>query len=479
MKRFLWLLPLALALLLYLPALPGAGWVLDDQPLLRDHVAPTSILGEWIQPTYAAAGGAPSYVWRPLIASCWRLLTLLFGASPWVFHAFNLGMHLLELLLLQRVVRRIGGSRDTAPLAAFLALVLTLHPSTPDLVGWAASAFDLAAGLCLLLALERGLAGGRMAPWLVAALLCKETALPGLVVVPMLVVWVTGKGSVKSWSTWVGPAVAAALWGGAHVLVTRQAGQTGPLADVARAWMQGLGLVAAPPRAALAHLYNPEDPWWGGALIALAGGICWLAPRFRPVSVATGVWAVMLLPVALGVPMIGLWPLRYLHLPLLLALVPVATAVVQKRWLFVVGTVLGLAWGPRVASRVDEWGGEAALWKGELAMEEGNPYALRQWVRLRWPEADLAERRELLPLWEQSIRSLPRPLAFFDPEEERFELAKGAFQVGEFALARAQGMLYLKLHPDRREAWCLLADAGERSDAPEEEVKAADAKCRP
>ena len=471
------LLPLAVGLLLYLPPALASGWALDDWVLIAQHPHATdgSWLGEWTQPTYLAAGDHSSFVWRPLVATLWRGLGWAFGLSPTPFHLMSLALHLTNLLILQRVIRlwalRLGYS--AGPAAAILALGWTLHPATPDVVGWVSSTFELGATLGVLMALRAGLRTEMVFPWIFVALLCKESALPAVVGVPLLAglvtearrrIWIESLGAGLSW--WI-----------LHRLVTGQSGQY-PM-EGWTAWLQLLGAGWAPLRASMSHLFDPEASVQPGILLLVLGGLCLGVRGLRPLGLGGLVGAWMLLPAGFGVALIGIAPLRYLYLPLAMVLVPLGALPLRKVLLGGAGILLGLAWGPRAASRADEWRDEESLWQGELLMEAGNPVAVRQWVRYRWEHGEPERRPELLATWKVAIDRMPRSVQWFNPVDERFELAQAAFIVGNFPLAQEQVSLYLLSRPDAPpKAWCLLADSLEHGGGGAHELDLADRRCK-
>jgi hypothetical protein len=66
-----WLLPLAVAGALYASGSVAEGWILDDNVNLARHAAHGDLLGEWLEPTYAHAGGTSGARSRPA-CSTWR-----------------------------------------------------------------------------------------------------------------------------------------------------------------------------------------------------------------------------------------------------------------------------------------------------------------------------------------------------------------------------------------------------------------------
>lgn len=169
-----WLLPLVLLLTLgaYLPALQH-GLVWDDHFLLTDDPRVTgplqlaALLSPYWQSVQAAGG--PAYT-RPLVTLSFALQHGLTGLNPLPLHAFNVGIHLLNGLLLWHVLARLVGASSgpgakSGPGASsgFRALwrsqlvwLYLVYPLQVEPVAWIAGRTDLLAmsfGLLSLLLL--------------------------------------------------------------------------------------------------------------------------------------------------------------------------------------------------------------------------------------------------------------------------------------------------------------------------------------
>ena len=115
--------PLALALLVvvsYLPALQG-GFVWDDVIFAEEPVihSPGALRSIRFSPTDIKNEG---HYW-PLIYSSFWLEHRLWGLQPAGYHAVNLFLHLLNCLLLWRLLRRLA-----VPGALLIAAVFAVHP---------------------------------------------------------------------------------------------------------------------------------------------------------------------------------------------------------------------------------------------------------------------------------------------------------------------------------------------------------------
>lgn len=472
LKEAVWAwLPLGIAMGLFLPAIPGTQAILDDQGLLLSPQHP-DLLAEWFQPTFMQAYGRGSAVWRPLMASVWDIVALL-GRELWVFKSLNVLLCLGCLHYFQRVARGCGAS---TPWAALLALGWLLHPGTVDTVLWASCAFDLGAIFCLLLAIDRGLSGKSIAFALMAALLCKETALGACLGIPLLL-----------WGHQKKPQIGWALIAAGGYLALRMLLQIPHLNPGLQAWSEGGAAliqlatsIYGPLQAGFGHIFMPDEaPDRLGWVILL--GLVGLSVYNRKAGFTLALWIICLLPVAAGLPLLGLRPLRYLSLPLALALPALGALRIPERYLWLLGVGILLSLGPRAWSRGGEWQTEQQLWTAELAIEPENPYLQRQVILQAYLQGDPATRRSLLAAWADAIDRMPRALAFYDPQEEHWSLAQAAFLSGDATLALQQVQQYRLIKHDQVPAnvWCLEADALSQLQASPEAIAHADAQCRP
>jgi tetratricopeptide (TPR) repeat protein len=184
------LLPVGLAALAFAPGL-WAGFLYDDR---RDVV---------LNPAAAAAsfwdrlGGTL----RPLVKASYALQDALHGMAPWAFHAVNLALHLIAVVLVFHLVRRAcvlaeagtGLQNDpTLPerTALIAAALWAVHPALAETVVYVSGRSAGLSGVLVLGALAAA-TGARLRPGLafacaLAAPLARETAL----VAPLLLtVW--------------------------------------------------------------------------------------------------------------------------------------------------------------------------------------------------------------------------------------------------------------------------------------------------
>jgi len=90
--------------------------------------------------------------WHPLTWWSWQLDTAIWGAGPRGYHLTNIGLHLLNTLLVQRVLRQLTGRRLGT---FFVTIVFAIHPLRWESVAWISERKDLLSALFALLAVER------------------------------------------------------------------------------------------------------------------------------------------------------------------------------------------------------------------------------------------------------------------------------------------------------------------------------------
>lgn len=254
---------------------------------------------------------------RPLGRVLWfGVLGRASGESPVVFHAANLALWVLAVVLLWALARRLGGERVAAVAAGVFAL--TYAADVPVL--WASGAQDLLAlvlALGALLAVSHGrIAAG--AALLFVAPLAKETAAVALVPA-VLLAWRPGEGAGAA-ARRCGPLVLATLaWAALAALVVLR--RSAPAAGLALSPWGVPAALADLARVALGLEWRTGGAPWsppaiptGAALvaIALAGvAVALVARRARAgdAAPARGAWLVAAawalagaLPVALVAP---------------------------------------------------------------------------------------------------------------------------------------------------------------------------------
>ncbi len=136
---------LALAVLVvvsYFPALQG-GFVWDDVIFAEEPVihSPGALRSIWFSPAEIKNEG---HYW-PLVYTSFWLEHRLWGLRPAGYHAVNLFLHLLNCLLLWRLLRRLA-----VPGALLIAAVFAVHPLHVESVAWIIERKDLLSALFYL-----------------------------------------------------------------------------------------------------------------------------------------------------------------------------------------------------------------------------------------------------------------------------------------------------------------------------------------
>ncbi len=172
--------------MLYLPSL-SHGFVWDDSyfltdlPLLRDPEL-------WWQQISEPLFVSRNY-FRPLPLAAFSFEARLGSLNPFVFHLVNVLLHAANTTLVVILARAMVPAG--APAAA-AGLLFAIHPALVENVSWISDRFDLMMALFILLALacehrvsRPGLRAGCIGVLFLLALLCKETAVVLLVLLPL------------------------------------------------------------------------------------------------------------------------------------------------------------------------------------------------------------------------------------------------------------------------------------------------------
>ncbi len=260
---------------------------------------------------WGAAGGASAGPLTPRYASTilyFRVLSAAFGFTPWLFHAFNLGLHLATGVLLYRLL----ASRLSASWAAAVAALFLSSPAVFDALHWVSAVTDLLCGFFLALTLwllASSPAPGAWRPWVALgsyamALSSKEVAVGAA---PLLALLAWRRGGPASRLSAVG-LVALAVLGGALTLSVVRAVGTGEAYTVrpAAVLLNLPGYVSAAAAGGLAARAASDLPWSRAPLALVAGWlglliwIGWLVRRRSAVAwFGLGWFLAVLLPVLL------------------------------------------------------------------------------------------------------------------------------------------------------------------------------------
>ena len=131
-----------LAAISYLPALSG-GFVWDDVVFAEEPVihSPSGLRSIWFSPADIRNEG---HYWPVVYTSFW-LEHKLWGLAPAGYHAGNIALHLLNCLLLWRLLVRLR-----VPGAAVIAAVFAVHPVHVESVAWIIERKDVLSALFYL-----------------------------------------------------------------------------------------------------------------------------------------------------------------------------------------------------------------------------------------------------------------------------------------------------------------------------------------
>jgi len=404
--------------MLYLPSLShGFVWddtyFLTDLPLLRDPDLWWRQIGE---PLFVSRN-----YFRPLPLAIFAFEARWGGLDPFVFHFVNVLLHAANTTLVVLLARTAAQSRAAA---AGAGLLFAVHPALVENVAWISDRFDLAMAFFILLALlcDRRLKGpiaraATVAVLFVLALLCKETAVVLLALLPL---WQAlrdpaGEGAPSARS-WLWSRADAGVWGAMLLaLIAYLALRQGALGylyhnDSAMArgsslqhllligktvgwylalavWPFGLTLPVHPAQTPL----PVDDPWaWAGLGSLVAAGVVLAAllrwPRWRRPALAAGMALVALAPVSNLVPLtIGdnLIHDRYLILPVAFLILALVIAWDER------GKSLGFAlpaaaWAAAAAvavvALVPHWESNMTLWSWAYAARPESRIASENYV---------------------------------------------------------------------------------------------------
>jgi len=210
-----WGLPLVLLLVIvvYTPSLFGE-FVCDDWPMIVENPtlslsAPEALnafftKGQWENSRFGKVLGG---LYRPILLSAFFLINTLFGPNPVAFHAALLALHVLNMVLVFCISRRIFLSMpDSFHLG--VAAIFGLHPVQTHCVSWISGGVGVILGTFFLSAFlfylryREGRRWADLAVMLIcleAALLTKETALayfPVVILYDVLIAKPRGRGAL-------------------------------------------------------------------------------------------------------------------------------------------------------------------------------------------------------------------------------------------------------------------------------------------
>ena len=469
------LLPLVVAVMLFAGGVADSGFVADDAFNLAEHANDGDWSGEWTTPTYLHAGGERGHIWRPLPAWVQHVAASTMGRTGSTFRGLNVVIHATNVLVMIAVARRLGASAAAAALAA---LFWTTHPVMPEAICWSSDIYDLMATTFAMLAVAsvaaKSLPRRRIgiAAAVVAACLCKESSV-ALVPALALVAW-TMHGRRSAGETGILGGAAVAAYAAMHGEITAQSyadvARDVPLKEALDALLMNVGWwIHAPSRAPMAHLFDriiDRNEVLTGATV-LAGMSVLVAHQVRHAPTRAGFLlaglasAVLLsVPAAVGIPFIGVAPLRYAYAPMAVGLTVAAarwTREIPMPWVLAVLLVAGLG-AARVSHRVPAFHDDASLWAAERSLEPANPYAAGNLARAM---IGAGQSQAAIALWADAIERAPSNVRVFDKANERWLLAQTAFLKGRPDVSLQQTLRLLDESGEAAPAMahCLHADS--------------------
>ena len=425
---------LALVAVLPYALVLGGDFVWDDHAQLEQNArfALSDLPGYWFHAENAFAEvGRPSK-YNPLGWSLFLLESVVSGGArpAWLYHASSLAVHGLGAglfaLLLLGIGRRAGWSRPEL-LTVVATMWFAWSPVQAEVVCWPSARFDSIAFVLLaaggLVLLHAGSWSGRLLGGLIAAsaLLSKEAAIPGVLLLAPGLAWLEGPERLRAWRGWVPGAAGAVAGTGLVMLARRLVGVSLPSDLEALPISKIVAAEAGLLRVAVVQdelsLMRPIPSQIQPADLAVlmgfvAVGVVGLALFRRPAArlLAFGaLWsAALALPGAVAAVRYELMPDRYAYLAVPGLALIVGAAVVEARevlrpalarWLVPVLVCLALLFAARDLAQTDRFTDDVALF---------------QWEREAFPEVPqtawflgmvLAERGQLEEAEQELLRS--------------------------------------------------------------------------
>ncbi len=454
-------------------------FVFDDYPSIANNAALEQI---W-PPRWLHAEDSDPLAGRPLVAFSMALGRALHGPEPLGFRAVNIGLHVLNALLLMGIVRRLLerwqalglGAEGASWAAGATALLWVLHPLHTEVIGYLSQRTELMAGSCYLAGFACALRGFDAAPgpgqrrWFVSAAgaalaggLCKEV----IVTLP-LVVWcadrafVSGSfgaalrrhrglyvGLLLAWLpvavTTVG-GVRSGSVGFHHGISALDSIRTQSLAIA-----EYLRLSVFPDRLRLSYPLRPIRTWseLGPAALLVVGLFLatLVASWRRPRPGFAGAWFFLILgPSSSFVPIVTeVAALRRMYLPVaaVVAFVVVGGFAIDARLsaraparaarsttlALALVLLLGGAFFWRTRDRLEDYRSRVSLWSEDVRQDPRNPIAL---FNLAMAHLDAGNGNEAVAL----LDGAGRALSAFDPDARAVIL--GTTDVGQIVRAYA------------------------------------------
>lgn len=411
-RPWAWLLPVLLAVLVYAPA-PWGGLVWDDPILIenqlpafvswRDAIWPPANIDQWSDNYY-----------RPALTLSYMADRALYGNDPAGWHLSNVLFHTAATFGLFVLLRRLLGARAGAVAGAVAgATIFAVHPIHTETVCWITGRSDVVAAMFLIPALHLFLHWRDRLSWpaltvgaacLAIAMLSKETAAAGLLLVPALL-WLAPPAGApaprRAPLVWSGAGLALALGLLAVIALRRSAGMA--------AAGSGLTTVTASPWTAVQALaWYAVKAWWpwpqsifvaaealpgaalsGLVILALAAFGAWTLWRWQRRSdglpLFGALWFAVACAPALAAALLGLaeTPVaeRQLYVPsaglsLLIALAVAAAG--ARRPVALASLAVSLIYAAATLQRGLVWQDNERLWADAVAKAPGHGMPLNE-----------------------------------------------------------------------------------------------------
>jgi tetratricopeptide (TPR) repeat protein len=183
------LLPILLLVsILYIPNLNSAFTNWDDQIHVTENKRVQTLTWE-----SAADHFRPNkdYMYHPLTMLMYSVEWYLGGGTPRIFHTVSLLLHLLNIILVYRIMLRVSGDNTAA---LIIALLFGIHPLNAEAVSWISARKDLLYSFFILLGLDLyfRFLDGKNRPALYSAMLLTFVlgllSKPTMVIFPLLLV---------------------------------------------------------------------------------------------------------------------------------------------------------------------------------------------------------------------------------------------------------------------------------------------------
>jgi tetratricopeptide (TPR) repeat protein len=382
--------------------------------------------------------------WHPLTWLSLQLDASLFGPGPFGFHLTNVGLHVVNTLLLFAFFRAATGRCWPS---AVVAGLFALHPLHVESVAWVAERKDILSGLFWMLALLAYVAYVRR-PGRARYLAVAGALALGLLAKPMVVTLPCVLLLLDYWPlrrrepprrllleklpllAMVGAACAVTLYAQQAGRALKDLTEIGPVArlgNALEAYVIYLRKTVLPTDLAVLYPHSVTPPpllhvLAAVGVLALISWICWRSYRARPYLAVGWLWYLGTLVPVIGLVQVGEQALadRYTYIPLIgifvmgvWGLAAVAERLRAPRALVGAGVIAMLA-GCAIGThqQLGHWRDGGTLWEHELAVVGPYVQAHRN-LGLHFLEHEQAQKA--LPHFEEALRvESGRPEAHYD-----------------------------------------------------------------